>query len=391
MDFKLIPITKPSLDKNDLKHIVKVLNSKILTDGFFQNKVEKVIKKLIKSKYVALTQSCTSALEISALLINLKKNDEVILPSYGFVSVANAIVLRGAKPIFADVDKDNLNISIDDIKSKITKKTKAIYIIHYAGNSCEMKELLKIKKKHKLFLIEDAAHAFMGKFENKNLGTIGDIGVFSFHETKNITSGQGGCISINNKGLIKRANFILDKGTNRREFLSNYKKKIINPKYNKNFYSWVDVGSEYRAPELSCALLYSQLKKIFEIQNKREQIWLQYRNLISKLKSNKFYLIEPKKNTTSTYHILGLIFNTQRLADNFKVWMQNNGIAATFHYVPLHNSLMGKKFNSKKLVITENIYKKVVRLPLYPDMTNNEIAKILKTIKNFFNEKKKNS
>mgnify|MGYP006078539541 FL=1 len=137
--------------------------------------------------------------------------------------------------------------------------------------------------------------------------------------------------------------------------------------------------------------MYSQLKKIFEIQNKRERIWLQYKNLISKLKSNKFYLIEPKKNTTSTYHILGLIFNTQRLADNFKVWMQNNGVAATFHYVPLHNSLMGKKFNSKRLVITENIYKKVVRLPLYPDMTNNEIAKILKTIKNFFNEKKKNS
>ena len=387
----MIPLSKPTISKKDFKHIEKVLNSKILTDGFFQNKVEKVIKKLIKSKYVALTQSCTSALEISALLINLKKNDEVILPSYGFVSVANAIVLRGAKPVFADVDKDNLNISIDDIKSKITKKTKAIYIIHYAGNSCEMKELIKIKKKHKLFLIEDAAHAFMGKFENKNLGTIGDIGVFSFHETKNITSGQGGCISINNKSLIKRANFILDKGTNRREFLSNYKKKIINPKYNKNFYSWVDVGSEYRAPELSCALLYSQLKKIFEIQNKRERIWLQYRNLIGKLKSNKFYLIEPKKNTTSTYHILGLIFNTQRLANNFKVWMQNNGIAATFHYVPLHNSLMGKKFNSKRLVITENIYKKVVRLPLYPDMTNNEIAKILKTIKNFFKKKKKNS
>ena len=142
----MIPLSKPTISKKDFKHIEKVLNSKILTDGFFQNKVEKVIKKLIKSKYVALTQSCTSALEISALLINLKKNDEVILPSYGFVSVANAIVLRGAKPVFADVDKDNLNISIDDIKSKITKKTKAIYIIHYAGNSCEMKELIKIKK-----------------------------------------------------------------------------------------------------------------------------------------------------------------------------------------------------------------------------------------------------
>jgi len=387
----MIPLSKPYINNKDFKYVSKVLNSKILTDGFFQNKVEKIIKKLIKSKYVALTQSCTSALEISALLINLKKDDEVILPSYGFVSVANAIVLRGAKPVFVDIDKQNLNISINDIKNKITKKTRAIYIIHYAGNSCKMKELIKIKKKYKIFLIEDAAHAFMGKFGNKNLGTIGDIGVFSFHETKNVTSGQGGCISINNKNLIKRANFILDKGTNRKKFLSNYNNKIINPKYNKKFYSWVDIGSEYRAPELSCALLYSQLKKIVQIQKKRKQIWFKYKNLINKIKSNEFYLIEPMENTTSTYHILGLIFNNQRLSNDFKVWMQKNDIAATFHYVPLHNSLMGKKFNSKRIAITENIYKKVVRLPIYPGMTNNEIAKILKAISVFFNEKKKNS
>tara|TARA_B100000767_G_C19744285_1_gene527716 strand:- start:8 stop:1156 length:1149 start_codon:yes stop_codon:yes gene_type:complete len=382
----MIPLSKPSINKKELEYIQHIFKSKILTDGYFQKQVEKRIKKLINSNFIAVTQSCTSALEISALLINLKKGDEVIMPSYGFVSVANAVVLRGAKPVFVEINRDNLNISIDDIKRKITKKTKAIYIIHYAGNSCEMTELLNIKKKHNLYLIEDAAHAFMGKFYNKNLGTIGDIGVFSFHETKNITSGQGGCISVNNKKLIKRVNFILDKGTNRREFLENYKKRIINPQNNKKFYSWVDIGSEFRAPELSCALLFSQIKKISQIQKLRKKIWLQYKELIKSLKSNKFILIEPKKNVKSTYHILGLIFKNQKLANQFMLYMQSNGIAATFHYVPLHNSYMGKKYNSAKLKVTDHIYKKVVRLPLYPDLTKNEIVKILKTFKNFFYE-----
>ena len=380
----MIPLSKPSIDKKELKYIQNIFKSKILTDGYFQNQVENRIKKLINSNFIAVTQSCTSALEISALLINLKKNDEVIMPSYGFVSIANAIVLRGARPVFADVNKNDLNISIDDIKKKITKRTRAIYIIHYAGNSCEMAKLLKIKKQHKLFLIEDAAHAFTGKFHNKSVGTIGDIGVFNFHETKNITSGQGGCISINNKKLIKRANFILDKGTNRREILENYKKRIINPKNNKKFYSWVDIGSEYRAPELSCALLLSQLKKIYKIQKLRKNIWLQYKKLIMSLESDKFILIEPQKNIKSTYHILGLIFKNHKLANQFTLYMQKNGIAATFHYVPLHTSNMGKKYNSIKLKVTDHIYKKVVRLPLYPDLTKNEIAKILKTFKNFF-------
>jgi dTDP-4-amino-4,6-dideoxygalactose transaminase len=379
----LIPITKPSLDKNDLKHIKNVLSSKILTDGFYQKKSENIIKNYIKSKFIALTHSCTAALEISGILINLKPGDEVILPSYGFVSIANAIVLRGAKPVFVEINTDDLNISYDDIIRKTTKKTKAIYIIHYAGNACEIEKISRYAKLKKIFLIEDAAHAFLGKYNNKFLGTFGDIGVFSFHETKNIVGGQAGCISINNSKLIKRTNYILDKGTNRRNFIKDYKKKIISSKNNKKFYSWVDLGSEYRAPELSSALLYSQLLKVKKIQNIRKKNWDIFRNLIDKLNTQKFYLIKGNNKSTSAYHILALVFKNIKLANKFKEFIQSKKIAATFHYVPLHKSKMGIKFCKYKLPITENIYSKVVRLPLFSDMTQKEINKISLLIKTF--------
>ena len=385
MDITMIPITTPSLDNSDYKYIKQVLKSKILTDGYFQQKTEKLLKKYIKSKFVALTHSCTAALEISAILINLKKNDEVIMPSYGFVSVANAIVLRNAKPVFTEIDPLTLNISFEDIKEKITRKTKAIYVIHYAGNACEIKKISDYAKKKKIFLIEDTAHAFSGKFKDKFLGTYGDIGVFSFHETKNIVAGQGGCISINNKNLIKRANFILDKGTNRRKFINDFKKKIIKSN-NKKFYSWVDIGSEYRASELSSALLYSQILKVKKIQLARKNIWKKFNKTINNLNTKKFYLVKPSNNVTSAYHLLVLIFKNNQLANKFKKLMQKNNIAATFHYVPLHNSKMGKKFCKKKLPITESIYKRVVRLPLYSDLKKKECNKIIDILKKFSNE-----
>jgi len=313
----------------------------------------------------------------------LKPGDEVILPSYGFVSIANAIVLRGAKPVFVEINTDDLNISYDDIIRKTTKKTKAIYIIHYAGNACEIEKISRYAKLKKIFLIEDAAHAFLGKYNNKFLGTFGDIGVFSFHETKNIVGGQAGCISINNSKLIKRTNYILDKGTNRRNFIKDYKKKIISSKNNKKFYSWVDLGSEYRAPELSSALLYSQLLKVKKIQNIRKKNWDIFRNLIDKLNTQKFYLIKGNNKSTSAYHILALVFKNIKLANKFKEFIQSKKIAATFHYVPLHKSKMGIKFCKYKLPITENIYSKVVRLPLFSDMTQKEINKISLLIKTF--------
>tara|TARA_Y100000591_G_scaffold277348_1_gene254992 strand:- start:8771 stop:9922 length:1152 start_codon:yes stop_codon:yes gene_type:complete len=378
----MIPISKPSIDKRDLRYINRVFKSKIFTDGYYLRKTEILIKNLIKSKFIGLTHSCTAALEISAILINLKKNDEVIMPSYGFVSVANAVVLRNAKPVFTEVDPKTLNITLEDIKKKITKKTKAIYLIHYAGNSCEIEKISKFAKKKRIYLIEDCAHSFLAKFKNKFLGTIGDIGVFSFHETKNLVGGQAGCISINNKSMISRANYILDKGTNRRKFLNNIKKKIISPN-NKGFYSWVDLGSEYRAPELTSALVYSQILKSKKIQTKRKIIWEKYEKIIDSLKTNKFYLIKPLKNTTSAHHIVALIFKNLKISNKLKHIMQKNKIAATFHYVPLHKSKMGRKFCKYKLPITENIYNKVVRLPLFSEMTDVQFKKISSILKKF--------
>ena len=382
MDIKMIPITKPYIEKDDLKFLNKVVDSKILTDGFFQKKCESIIKKKLKSKFVAITHSCTAALEISAMLINLSKNDEVILPSYGFVSIANAIVLRGARPIFAEIDPITLNISVSDVEKKITKKTKAIYVIHYAGNACDIIRLKKIAKANKLYLIEDAAHAYSAKFKSNYLGTLGDIGVYSFHETKNIVSGQGGCISINNPSLIKRANFILDKGTNRIEFINNYKKKIILSN-NKKFYSWVDIGSEYRAPELSCALLYSQLKKLNKIQRSRKKIWQWFKKEIDKINSNEFYIIKPLKNSISSYHLFVIVFNKKNIARKFMNYMQKNKIAATFHYVPLHMSKMAMKIKKQKLKTSESIYSRIVRLPLFPGMNQKMLNKIVFNIKRF--------
>ena len=378
----MIPITKPSLDISDLRYIKNVIKSKILTDGYYQKKTEALIKKLIKSKFVSLTQSCTAALEISSILINLKKGDEVIMPSYGFVSVANSVVLRNAKPVFAEIDPKTLNISYDDIKRKITKKTKAIYVIHYAGHSCEIEKIANLAKKKRIYLIEDAAHSFLAKHKNKFLGTIGDIGVFSFHETKNLVGGQAGCISINNVSLIERTNTILDKGTDRKKFLNNFKKKIISSQ-KKGFYSWVDIGSEYRASELTSALLYSQVKKVKEIQKKREKFWNKYKDYLKKFKNDMFYLIKPIKNCISAYHLFVLVFKSLKKSNEFKKVMEKNGIAATFHYVPLHKSKMGKRFCNYKLPVTERIYNRVVRLPLFSDITDKEFNKILYSLKKF--------
>jgi dTDP-4-amino-4,6-dideoxygalactose transaminase len=337
-----------------------------------------------------LTQSCTHALEISAILLDIKKNDEVIMPSYGYVSICNAIVLRGGKPVFTEINPDTLNIDPIDIEKKITKKTKAIYIIHYAGNACQMDEIIKIKKKYNLFLVEDAAHAFLGKYKNKYLGTIGDIGVFSFHETKNITGGQAGCISINNKKFLLRKNYILDKGTDRRSFIRNISKKIINANLKKKFYSWVDIGSEYRASEISSALLFAQLKKISYIQNSRKALYKRYLKLFNKINSNSLKVLLINKFNISSYHLFAIIFKNKLIAKKFKIYLQNYNIAATFHYVPLHKSKMGKLFKTKKLIITENIYEKIVRIPFFCGLKEFEIKKIEKIIFNFFKYKNKN-
>lgn len=370
---KKIPFNIPYTNKNSKLFVNKVFKNKKFTDGYFQKKCENFIKNKTNSKFVSLTHSGTSALEIAMILLNIKKDDEVLIPSYTFTSTANCVVMRGAKPVFIDLDK-NLNIDAKKIEEKINKKTKAIIIVHYGGFPCDMDRILYLKKKYNLYLIEDAAHAFLSKYKEKYIGTLGDIGMFSFHETKNFVSGQGGAILINNKKYFNNAKIILDKGTDR-SFYSNKKK----------YYSWKGFGSEYRAPELSAALLFSQFKDYKKIQKKREIIYNYYFNYLSKISSDKFKICNQKDVfKKSSYHTFPIIFNNIKTRDSFIKFMKKKGILCYFHYFPLHMSNYGREFTKKKLLFTEKVWNGLVRLPLYPGLNIYDLKYIIKTAKRFF-------
>ena len=368
----IIEFNKPFTSYNDKKYIDDVFKKNKFADGFYQKKCENFIKEKINSKFIALTQNCSSALEISMILINLKKNDEVIMPSYTFTSTANAVLLRGAKPVFADVNIYDVNLKYESVIKKINKRTKAIIVVHYAGNSCDMQKFLELKKKYNLYLIEDCAHSFMGKFKNRYLGTIGDFGSFSFHETKNLVGGQCGAISINNKSFIKKAKIILDKGTDR-AFITNKKK----------YYSWKGIGSEFRSAELPAALLYSQLTKFNKIDKKRNLISNYYKKKFLPLEKKKFFLIKSDPKNKSANHIFALIFKNLKLRDKFINFMKTKKIFCYFHYFPLHLSSFGRKFNKSIMKNTNKINNGLVRLPLYPGLKRKEISRIVNEVKNF--------
>ncbi len=373
MNKKHIKFNVPYNSKFSKKNILKVFKNNKFADGEFQKKCKLFIEKKINSRCVELTHSCSSALEIAMLLIDLKKDDEVIMPSYTFTSTANAVLLRGGKPVFVDVCSDDINLDPRLVEKKINKKTKAIIVVHYAGVSCDMSYFLKLKKKYNIFLIEDAAHSFLGKYKDKYLGTIGDFGAFSFHETKNFVGGQCGALSINNLKFQKKAKIILDKGTDR---------SLIKNK--KKFYSWKGIGSEYRATELSSALLFGQLIKYNSIQKARERIWNTYFKKFFKINSKKFYILNnSNKFKTSSHHVFALIFKSLTVRNRFILYMKKKGIDCFFHYYPLHMSNFGKKLKKIKLPVTEKIYYGLVRLPLYPSLKAGEVKKIIEISEKF--------
>ena len=352
---------------------MKVVKNNKFADGEFQKKCKLFIEQKINSKCVELTHSCSSALEIAMLLIDLKKNDEVIMPSYTFTSTANAVLLRGAKPVFVDVRSDDINLDPKLVEKKINKKTKAIIVVHYAGVSCDMNYFLKLKKKYNIYLIEDAAHSFLGKYNDKYLGTIGDFGAFSFHETKNFVGGQCGALSINNLKFHKKAKIILDKGTDR---------SLVKNK--KKYYSWKGIGSEYRATELSSALLFGQLIKCNYIQKAREKIWNKYFNKFLKINDKNFYILnKSNKFKISAHHVFALIFKSLSIRNRFILYMKKKGIDCFFHYYPLHMSNFGKKIKKIKLPVTEKIYYGLVRLPLHPSLKVSEVNKVIRIAEKF--------
>ena len=373
MSKKHIKFNIPYNSKFSKKNILKVFKNNKFADGEFQKKCKLFIEQKINSKCVELTHSCSSALEIAMLLIDLKKNDEVIMPSYTFTSTANAVLLRGAKPVFVDVRSDDINLDPKLVEKKINKKTKAIIVVHYAGVSCDMNYFLKLKKKYNIYLIEDAAHAFLGKYNEKYLGTIGDFGAFSFHETKNFVGGQCGALSINNLKFHKKAKIILDKGTDR---------SLVKNK--KKYYSWKGIGSEYRATELSSALLFGQLIKCNYIQKAREKIWNKYFNKFYKINDKNFYILnKSNKFKISAHHVFALIFKSLSIRNRFILYMKKKGIDCFFHYYPLHMSNFGKKLKKIKLPVTEKIYYGLVRLPLHPSLNASEVNKVIKIAEKF--------
>ena len=362
----------PFYPKNIKKNINLVLKSNKLTDGNFRDIGEKHLEKLLSSKKIFFTQSCTNALEACISICNIGYGDEVIVPSYTFTSSANSILLNSAKPVFADIDLNTLNLDPKDVERKITKKTKAILVVHYNGYSDNINQLLKLKKKYNLFLIEDCAHSIYSKYKNKFLGTVGDLGAFSFHETKNFPAGQGGALSVNNSKLIKKATIYCDKGTDR-SFMGK-----------KGYYSWKGMGSEIRATEITSAIIYSQILSLRKIKSKRKQIWNLYENSLKNLKQNLFFLPEYNLNNSEfSYHIFPIIFFKKNIRLKFEKYMLKQGIECFFHYFPLHLSSYGKKFSKIKLKNTEQIYNGLTRLPIYPNLSITQVNKIISKIFKF--------
>tara|TARA_B110000503_G_scaffold139071_1_gene226598 strand:- start:56 stop:1207 length:1152 start_codon:yes stop_codon:yes gene_type:complete len=382
MKNKKIAFNIPYCTGDELLNIKKIkFNNHFSGSGsaYFSKKCTDWLIKNIKCKDALLVHSCTAALEMCAILLKIKPGDEIIMPSYTFVSTANAFVLRGGKPVFVDIDSKTLNIDPKNIEKSITKKTKAIVVVHYAGISCDMDLIMKIAKKNKLIVIEDAAQAILAKYKTKQLGSIGDLATLSFHETKNIHCGEGGALLINNKKFIKRAKVIRDKGTNRDDFNKNLVKK----------YSWTDIGSSYCLSEINASFLYTQLKKAKNITKQRVQSWNIYHHYFKKLELQKKiirpHIPEYSKNIGHMYWI-----STEKKYRNKIIgYLKSKNINSLFHYIPLHNSSFNKKISKNKinLRITELKSKSIIRMPLYVGLKKEEIILIINYIKKFFLKK----
>jgi dTDP-4-amino-4,6-dideoxygalactose transaminase len=312
-----------------------------------------------------------------ALLLNIKKNDEIIMPSYTFVSTANAFVLRGGVPVFVDIDPKTLNIDPKKIEKAITKKTKAIVAVHYAGVSCDMDPILKIAKKYKLYVIEDAAQAILSSYKGRPLGSIGDLATLSFHDSKNIHCGEGGALLINNKKFIKRAKILRDKGTNRDDFNNNVIKK----------YTWVDIGSSYGLSEINASFLYAQLSKSKSIIKDRIKSWNIYHNLFYRLEKEK-KITRPitQSYTKSNAHIYYIIVK-KKIRDQLIKYLKSQKIFAIFHYVPLHSSNFFMKYNKNKFNLpnTDLLSSSLIRLPLNLKINLKEQKKIIEKITSYLN------
>lgn len=372
-----INFNKPYCSEIEEKCLMDSVRSrKICGDGKYTVLCNDWFRENISRKAL-LTHSCTAALEMTAILLNLEEGDEIIMPSYTFVSTANPFVLRGAKPVFVDVRKDTLNIDEKLIEAAITDKTKAIVPVHYAGVASDMDAILSIANKFELKVIEDAAQGFMSFYKGLPLGSIGDLGTYSFHETKNIVSGEGGALIINNNDYIERAEIIREKGTNRSQF---YRGQV-------DKYTWVDIGSSYLASDIIASYLWAQLGYAKELTKKRLELWAKYHKFFEKYE-NLGFISRPiiPDECTHNAHMYYILFKDTGIRPKFIDFLKNVGISTVFHYVPLHSSPAGRKYGrvSNEMSVTDYVSDALVRMPMFYDLNEENLYYIFAKVDEFF-------
>ncbi|WP_107839178.1 dTDP-4-amino-4,6-dideoxygalactose transaminase [Metasolibacillus meyeri] len=375
----MIPFNKPAVIGDEVDYVNELINNreKFSGDGLFTKKCSALIEDLYDVKKVLLTTSCTHALEMAAILLDIKEGDEVIMPSYTFVSTANAFVLRGAKIVFVDIRSDTMNIDETKIEQAITNKTKVIVPVHYAGVSCEMDTIMEIAEKYSLFVVEDAAQGVNSFYKEQALGTIGHLGCYSFHETKNYNCGEGGALLINEARFIERAEIIREKGTNRSKFFRGHVDK----------YGWVDIGSSYLPSEFNAAFLYGQLRNVTLINDDRLSSWNLYYESLKPLADNKVLELPTVSEFCGhNAHMFYIKVKNLEERSNLIEHLKTKEIGAVFHYIPLHSSEAGKKYGTfigTDLATTVES-ERLLRLPLYYDITKEEVLNIVKEIKAYY-------
>ncbi|HQV93340.1 MAG TPA: dTDP-4-amino-4,6-dideoxygalactose transaminase [Anaerolineales bacterium] len=372
-----IPFNRPTNVGNEIEYIQQAIQSSHLAgDGSFTKRSHAILEQAMNVPKALLTTSCTHALEMSALLLELKEGDEVIVPSFTFVSTINAFVLRGARAVFADVRPDTLNLDESKLEVLITPQTRAIVVVHYAGVGCEMDAIMEIANRHNIPVIEDNAHGLFGKYKGKDLGTFGVMATQSFHETKNLTSGEGGALLINDEKYFEDAEVLREKGTNRSRFFRGQVDK----------YTWVNLGSSYLPSEILAAHLLAQLEKREEIQSARKKIWeTYYKELGAWAEENHVQMPFVPAHCEQTYHMFYMLFPNLEARTKAIAHLKERGVQAVFHYLPLHLSPMGEKYGGKvgDCPVTEQVSDQLIRLPFYTNMTEDEQKTVIAALKEF--------
>jgi len=369
-----IPFNRPCFAGRELVYITEAIaNGQISGDGLFTGKCHAWLEQTLGVAKVLLTTSCTHALEMAALLLDFQPGDEVIVPSFTFVSTINAFVLRGARPTFIDIRPDTLNLDERRLEQLITPRTRAIVPVHYAGVGCEMDAILEIARRHDVAVVEDNAHGLFGKYKGKYLGTFGCLATQSFHETKNLTCGEGGALLINDLRYVERAEILREKGTNRSRFFRGQVDK----------YTWVDLGSSYLPSDILAAFLFAQLEASEQIQARRRRIWEYYQEHLrdwAKDRHVRFPIVPG--HCEQPYHMFHLLMNSLDERQRLIAHLKARGILSVFHYLPLHLSDMGRRFGGKPgdCPVTEDVSDRLLRLPFYNDLTEADQAEVVAAI-----------